>query len=69
MSNKKLTLQTVEDEIAEIEADLHTELSIFAPTYKRRKNGFNDLKYAIKERVYKRLINLRTRLLKQSKLH
>ena len=69
MSNKKLTLQTVEDEIAEIAADLHTELSIFAPTYKKRKNGFNDLKDAIKIRVYKRLIDLRTRLLKQSKLN
>ena len=69
MTNKKLTLQTVEDEIADIAADLYAELHLYAPTYKKRKNGFNDLKDAIKIRVYKRLIDLRTRLLKQSKLN
>ena len=69
MNKKKLTLQTVEDEIAEIQADLHTELYIYGPTYKKRKNGFNDLKAAIKERVYKPLSILRNKLLKQSKLN
>ena len=69
MNKKKLTLQIVEDEIAEIAAQLHAELHLYGPTYKKRKNGFNDLKYAIKERVYKPLTDLRNKLLKQSKLH
>lgn len=69
MNEKKLTLQIVENEIAEIAADLHAELHLYGPTYKKRKNGFNDLKAAIKERVYKPLNDLRTKLLKQSKLN
>ena len=69
MTKKKLSLQTVEDEVAEILADLHTELYVYGPTYKKRKNGFNDLKYAIKERVYNPLSILRNKLLKQSKLN
>jgi hypothetical protein len=69
MNKKKLTLQIVENEIAEIAADLHAELNLYGPTYKKRKNGFNDLKAAIKERVYKPLTDLRNQLLKQSKLN
>jgi len=69
MKTKKLTLQTVEDEVAEILADLHTELYVYGPLYKKRKNAFNDLKGAIKERVYNRIKDLRTKLLKQSKLN
>ena len=69
MNKKKLSLQTVDDEVAEILANLHTELYIHGPIYKKRKNGFNDLKGAIKERVYNPLSILRTKLLKQSKLN
>jgi hypothetical protein len=69
MKTKKLSLQIVEDEVAEILADLHTELYVYGPTYKKRKNGFNDLKYAIKERVYEPLSTLRKKLLKQSVLN
>ena len=69
MKTKKLTLQTVDDEVAEILADLHNELYLHARTYKQRKNGFNDLKAAIKQRVYKPLSALRTELIKQSKLN
>ena len=69
MNKKKLTLQIVEDQIAEIATDLYAELHLYGPTYKKRKNGFNDLKAAIKERVYKPLTDLRNQLLKQSKLH
>ena len=69
MTKKKLSLQTVEDEVAEILANLNTELYIYGPIYKKRKNGFNDLKDAIKERVYKPLSDLRNKLLKQSKLN
>ena len=69
MTKKKLSLQTVEDEVAEILANLNTELYIYGPIYKKRKNGFNDLKDAIKERVYKPLSALRTELIKQSKLN
>ena len=69
MTKKKLSLQTVEDEVAEILANLNTELYVYGPLYKKRKNGFNDLKGAIKERVYNPLGILRTKLLKQSKLN
>jgi len=69
MKTKKLSLQIVEDEIAEIAADLHTELYINGPLYKQRKNGFNDLKDAINIRVHKPLNILRNKLLKQSKLN
>ena len=69
MKTKKLTLQIVDDEVAEILADLYTELNIYGPLYKKRKNGFNDLKNAIKIRVYKPLGILRNKLLKQSKLN
>ena len=69
MKTKKLTLQIVEDEVAEILADLYAELHLYGPTYKKRKNGFNDLKDAIKIRVYKPLSDLRNKLLKQSKLN
>ena len=69
MTKKKLSLQTVEDEVAEILANLNTELYVYGPLYKKRKNGFNDLKYAIKERVYNPLSILRNKLLKQSKLN
>ena len=69
-SNVKIVETTViEDEVAEILADLHTELYIYGPIYKKRKNAFNDLKGAIKERVYNRIKDLRTKLLKQSKLN
>ena len=69
MKTKKLTMQQVEDEVAEILADLHTELYVYAPTYKQRKNGFMDLKDAIKERVHQPLSVLRNKLLKQSVLN
>jgi len=69
MKTKKLSLQIVEDEIAEIAADLHTELHIYGKLYKQRKNGFNDLKDAIDVRVLKHLNILRNKLLKQSKLN
>tara|TARA_R100001530_G_C4226603_1_gene131482 strand:+ start:360 stop:569 length:210 start_codon:yes stop_codon:yes gene_type:complete len=69
MTKKKLSLQTVEDEVAEILANLNTELYVYGPLYKKRKNGFNDLKGAIKERVYNPLSILRNKLLKQSKLN
>ena len=48
MNKKKLSLQTVDDEVAEILANLHTELYIHGKIYKQRKDGFNDLKGAIK---------------------
>ena len=69
MKTKKLSLQTVDDEVAEILADLYTELNIHGPLYKKRKNGFNDLKDAIDVRVLKPLNILRNKLLKQSKLN
>jgi len=69
MKTKKLTLQTVDDEVAEILADLHNELYLHARIYKQRKNGFNDLKDAIDVRVLKPLNILRNKLLKQSKLN
>ena len=69
MKTKKLTLQTVDDEVAEILANLNDELHIYGPLYKKRKNGFNDFKGGIKERVYKPLGILRNKLLKQSKLN
>ena len=62
MTKKKLSLQTVEDEVAEILANLNTELYVYGPLYKKRKNGFNDLKGAIKERVYNPLSILRNKL-------
>ena len=62
-------MQTVDDEVAEILANLHSELYIYDPIYKKRKNGFNDLKGGIKERVYNPLNILRGRLLKQTKLN
>ena len=69
MKTKKLTLQIVEDEVAEILADLYAELNIHSKEYKQRKNGFNDLKDAVKVRVYKPLSVLRNKLLKQSVLN
>jgi len=44
MNKKKLSLQTVDDEVAEILANLYDELYIYGPIYKKRKNGFNDFK-------------------------
>ena len=69
MKTKKLSLQIVEDEVAEILADLYCELNIYDKEYKQRKNGFNDLRDAIKIRVYKPLSVLRNKLLKQSVLN
>ena len=69
MKTKKLSLQIVEDEVAEILAYLYAELNIHDKEYKQRKNGFNDLKDAIKIRVYKPLSVLRNKLLKQSVLN
>ena len=69
MKTKKLSLQIVEDEVAEILADLYAELHIHDKEYKQRKNGFRDLKDAIKIRVYKPLSVLRNKLLKQSVLN
>ena len=66
MKNKKLDLF---NEIADITADLRTELFIFGPIYKRRKDNFNSLKKAINVRVLKRLDKLRLRLLKETKLN
>ena len=66
MKNKKLDLFNA---IQDIRTDLYSELILYAPTYKKRKNGFKDLKDAIKERVYKPLLNLEKKLLKQTKLH
>ena len=65
MKNKKKDLF---DEIAEITANLHGELFIYGPTYKRRKNNFNSLKKGINERVLKPLNKLRLKLLKEKLL-
>jgi len=56
-------------EIQDIRTDLYNELFLYAPIYKKRKNGFRDLKAAIKERVYKPLESLERKLLKETKLH
>jgi len=56
-------------EIQEIRTDLYNELILYAPIYKKRKNGFKNLRDAIKERVYKPLNNLEQKLLKETKLH
>ena len=66
MSNKKLTLY---EEVQNIRMDLHRELFIFGPTYKKRKNNFKSLKDAINERVYKPLRELENKLLKEQILH
>ena len=66
MKNKKLDWFK---EIQEIRTDLYNELILYAPTYKKRKKGFNDFKAAIKERIYEPLVKLEKELLKETKLH